>query len=63
MPKNQAASDLFEMKIGHRVLGVWRTVTREEKRRRYGSNIRAVVFHRRYILRSNIIDYLIELYV
>ena len=50
MPKKQAASDLFEMKTGHRVLTAWKDVTREEKRRRYGNNVRANDFHRRYSL-------------
>ena len=48
LPKKQAAIDLYEMKVGQRVIAKWRDVTREEKRRHYGNCVRATAFHRRF---------------
>ena len=49
LPKKQAANDLYEMKLGQRVIAKWRDMTREEKRRHYGNSVRATAFHRRSV--------------
>ena len=48
-PKKQAASDLYEVKLCSKMLNQWTEVMKQEKRRRYGLMMKAVVFHRRLV--------------
>ena len=48
-PKKQAASDLYEVKLCSKMLSQWTEVMKQEKRRRYGLMMKAVVFHRRLV--------------
>ena len=47
-PKKQAAGDFYEMNLLQKHLSRWNQITKTEKRRRYGSNIKATVHYRRY---------------
>ena len=51
-PKKQAAGDFYEMSLLQKHLARWNQITKTEKRRRYGSNIKATVHYRRYNLIS-----------
>ena len=46
-PKKQAAGDFYEMSLLQKHLARWSQITKIEKRRRYGSNIKATVHYRR----------------
>ena len=49
-PKKQAASDLYEVKLCSKMMSQWTEIMKQEKRRRYGLMMKAVVFHRRLVL-------------
>ena len=52
-PKKQAAGDFYEMTLLQKHLASWNQITKTEKRRRYGSNVKATVHYRRLLLRRH----------
>ena len=54
-PKKQAAGDFYDMSLLQKHLARWNQITKTEKRRRYGSNIKATVHYRRYSLQIELI--------